>query len=808
MAPDVPTSPTPVLRTPRPWSAPRLSELPKLTRLTLASLIGGGGGTGGGGSTVFGILLVAGLLSGCSGRELTEPSITPIAPAVTAVQCVASVAAKRVFCGGPQGVPGEEIIGGQGNRVVLRSSNVLYAGTDFTFDVTVQNIGAQTIGTDGTLRTGVRVFFESDPVVTGGSGNITIEDDSTGTFTAPGQSYYVYEDSLPRNVTSGARSWRFSVDNTVDNFTFEVLVAAEVADFGGILRWQAVSALANFGYNDVAWSGANDAMAVGSDGHSKRWNGTTWTPLTPVTTVSLNAVAAISPGVYVAVGDSGKIFRSSGKVWTEIHQSPFFWATLTDVWARDAAHIYAVGSDGVISAYVNGAWTDYSFSGNFFQAVAGSRDGAIVGAVSDAGDLYTSVADAPFSFDQNIWPDLLMGGSIAYDDDGTLIHSYIEAVDADGLVIRGANDTLFKRFAVLASELMIFGDDSLLALNVNFAEGKSALTKIRYGSFPKTSFPISDTLFDVIEHAARLDSAGSKFAALTCACSGLLLWDGSTFAEVENPYFGGYAATWGRGDSVWTATTDGLVWKVVDGSATSTTGIVDVIDLWGFSGSELYAIADSTVWKGDGAGNWTVEAHLEHNGPEAFLISIWGDPGSETLIATGENGRYIQRVGGVWSEPVASPLGVNLREVWGCSGTQAWIGSSNGKIFNWTPAGATEDMTYTGVFGAWPIYAFAGTSCGDVWAGGPSNALFHWNGSAWDSLFVTGDLFNINALAYRDDNAVYAGGEGALLASVTSTGSMVRMQVGNQGDFVRSLWRLDNGDLFVGADNTVTLGRR
>jgi len=39
----------------KPWVAPAVTELPKLTDLTLDSgdPIGGGGGTGGGGSTVF-----------------------------------------------------------------------------------------------------------------------------------------------------------------------------------------------------------------------------------------------------------------------------------------------------------------------------------------------------------------------------------------------------------------------------------------------------------------------------------------------------------------------------------------------------------------------------------------------------------------------------------------------------------------------------------------------------------------------------------------------------------------------------------
>jgi len=40
----------------RPWTAPEVSDLPRLTELTLQTFgggIDGGGGTGGGGSTVF-----------------------------------------------------------------------------------------------------------------------------------------------------------------------------------------------------------------------------------------------------------------------------------------------------------------------------------------------------------------------------------------------------------------------------------------------------------------------------------------------------------------------------------------------------------------------------------------------------------------------------------------------------------------------------------------------------------------------------------------------------------------------------------
>lgn len=45
------TTTSPVAR--KPWDAPQVLELPRLTELTLQSFIPGGGIPGGGGSTVF-----------------------------------------------------------------------------------------------------------------------------------------------------------------------------------------------------------------------------------------------------------------------------------------------------------------------------------------------------------------------------------------------------------------------------------------------------------------------------------------------------------------------------------------------------------------------------------------------------------------------------------------------------------------------------------------------------------------------------------------------------------------------------------
>jgi hypothetical protein len=51
--PDSPENDTPAAEEKRAWTAPSVTELPRLTDLTLQTGIGGGGDTGGSGSTVF-----------------------------------------------------------------------------------------------------------------------------------------------------------------------------------------------------------------------------------------------------------------------------------------------------------------------------------------------------------------------------------------------------------------------------------------------------------------------------------------------------------------------------------------------------------------------------------------------------------------------------------------------------------------------------------------------------------------------------------------------------------------------------------
>lgn len=163
-------------------------------------------------------------------RDPADPPSPP--PAVTRLACEVDVRAGTIDCGAPApgGARGDLLVGGQDFYVKLRSANAAFSAPTFSADVSLQNLLPQPMGTtDGTTpaASGVRIFFASQPVTTGGTGNVTVQNpDGTGTFTAAGQPYFQYPGILAPGATSAARTWQFQLDPGVTLFTFSVYVAA------------------------------------------------------------------------------------------------------------------------------------------------------------------------------------------------------------------------------------------------------------------------------------------------------------------------------------------------------------------------------------------------------------------------------------------------------------------------------------------------------------------------------------------------------------------------------------------------------
>jgi len=201
-------------------------------------------------AALAGLAALAFALSACGEREGPLQPAPPPAPApaepllLASLNCQATVSTGAVRCSSstlPSDARGYIIVGGQDQYVRVGSSNVNYnSGTGaFSFDVTVQNLIPQSMGTtNGTTPdgSGVRVIFHSGPTVTGGAGSVTVGNASgTGAFTGANQPYFAYtggelggDGILSQNETSSAKSWQLNLTGSVTTFSFLLFVVAEV----------------------------------------------------------------------------------------------------------------------------------------------------------------------------------------------------------------------------------------------------------------------------------------------------------------------------------------------------------------------------------------------------------------------------------------------------------------------------------------------------------------------------------------------------------------------------------------------------
>ncbi|HXI64368.1 MAG TPA: hypothetical protein VNH14_07685, partial [Gemmatimonadales bacterium] len=190
-------------------------------------------------------LIDAGLLSAAAVCVAACAESGPTAPTLfrtELITCQASVTARTLTCGESQaqassGINLSLILGGQGALVRLASSGTAYNGGTqaFTSDVTVENLIAQPMNTtNGTTPDagGIKVFFNSGPTVTGGSGVVTVTADGVGTFTGVSQPYYQYSSGaiLASGATTSPNTWHFAVPTTVTRFEFQVFIQTTLPD--------------------------------------------------------------------------------------------------------------------------------------------------------------------------------------------------------------------------------------------------------------------------------------------------------------------------------------------------------------------------------------------------------------------------------------------------------------------------------------------------------------------------------------------------------------------------------------------------
>lgn len=325
--------------------------------------------------------------------------------------CTARVDTKSIACESarPQ-APGrpELIVGGQNLYVKLTSSNVVVVpGGNFSFDVTVQNLIPQPLGTtDGTTphANGVRVFFHSGPTnTTAGApgGMVSVSNpDGTGTFTGTNQPYFQYSGTalgpdgiLSQNETSNTRNWVISRSGGVNTFVFTVYVAAEVQYPDGWISLYPVAAPTDRTpglRSDTLWMDEPALQLVdtirGPAGNTggKYAGTTTWSSSnTGVVTVSSSGlVTQVAPGTATVTATSGprtgavnfvvRQFQANGDTFSQTvtgnvgvntaNTSPSLSATSNDVF-RDGTTISFFGWQGTSGKSQQGGDVSVTTSG-------------------------------------------------------------------------------------------------------------------------------------------------------------------------------------------------------------------------------------------------------------------------------------------------------------------------------------------------------------------------------------------------------------------------------------------------------------
>jgi len=787
-----------------PWTPPRLAELPKLTSLTLASPIGGGGSTGGG-STVFGLLLAVGLLAGCSPDRAVMPSEGEMPRPIAAVTCSGKVSTKAIACGGgPSAVSGREFLGGQGGTVALRSSNVHYVGTAFTFDVTVQNLGAQAIGVG---PSGIDVFFLSAPVATVGVGTITVDNAGLDFFTATGQAYYEYDQVLSPEEISATLGWQFTIPGGVDEFTFTVLVAADVGDQGGVLRWKDVPTLSANPFLAVGVYTSTEAMAVGRSGRTWHWNGTSWTALARQTDEDLVAVQPLGSGEYFAVGNGGGIYRSKGKVWTKIHTAGDAMRTL---WVQDSTHFVAVGADRILT-YDAGAFNETTVTGpgGYLAFVGGTSDGFIRNVLSTEGELYTSINGAAWTDDGSIFTvasDRRVTG-LFFDANNDMIWSFRNNLESYGAVMRGVNDTLYGgALARIPTAIAPLADDSMIVA-INDDADATALVKIRYGLSFNTTITGLDPLQCncQVKALTRADGLGDKFFVVTDETVGRLLrWAGS-WQDQTPATLGGVRKLWMHLDTLYMVDGSSTMQQIADGHVVPVpiTGPSGLQGIWGSETGgtpEMYGINGTGVYRRTGYDTWSGAI----SDPEGdHLYAIWGDATADYWVAVGQYGTVLYKNGGGWNNYPGVPPSFDLTGVWGC-GKNAWMTTTDGLVMTFNDGAINYDYAFPGAAGA--LNAISGTTCSDIWVGGDNGSVYHRDGGGWHQ-FTPWLGASIIALSARVDGTVYfADASGVVGLFDPANGTTILRTT--PGSLVSSLASIGSGELFAATNVQLAHGTR
>jgi hypothetical protein len=544
--------------------------------------------------------------------------------------------------------------------------------------------------------------------------------------------------------------------------------AWSVGDAGTVLRydgvrWASVSSSTHANLASV-YASKGFAVAVGSGGSIIRYStttGSTWVTVTSGVTQDLHGVAALGSG-YVAVGNAGTILTSSDAFsWSG---APAAGATdLNAVWAADATHAWAVGTDAATSAgkiyFYNGTTTNtaYSMPGVELFGVWGTSASDVwaVGVVGSNSVL--------LHFDGMTWTDGSLG--------------FTTSMQVDSVW----GTTTSNVWAVGQSQVTGFAE----ALHFNGTAWSVASLPYAIASWSVAGSAAND-VWAVGIGGSIFHSTGCTFATVEAAppFDSFDVWGSSP----TNVYFVGRDAQSNGAAQLWNGTSFAPV-------TISTTPISELFTVGGT------ALVDVHVG-GGGLYHWNGSAWAQPNPGFGGNVTDLSDIGTTAWVVG--SGFAMQWNGTGWAPFMTGiPPSTYLTAVVTISSSDAWAldGSGNGYHFTgtvWSPAtvgaAANSDIWASDPSDVWAVGAtftspaqsklyhydgtlwhdessmvggqglqgVGGTGPGDVWLVGLGGTIFHYNGTLWTSVPspTTQDLYRVWSPA---PGQAWIAGEGAIL---------------------------------------------
>jgi len=738
------------------------------------------------------------LSAACADRPgALEPAAPAPQPALAAVQCRASVAARTLACTPARpagGAAGDLILGGQGVNVQLASTHVAYdsASETLSANVTLQNLLGQPVGTtDGTTVEGIRVFFQQTPVTLVGTGEVEVGNpDGIETFTGSGQPYFLYPEILQPYERTADKRWEFKLPVSVESFSFQVYVQAAAPNATGVLRWEQVrgSPVTRSLYS-VWGSGAGDVWVAGTR-TLMHFDGTRWAVVPTNTNDGFGALQGSSAHDVWAL-KNGILQHYDGRRWTTVNTG------LGQVWgnvfAAGAGDVYLDNASGQVAHWDGESWTllpgtagsggrmwasgpnDLYLSHNRYNSSTGSYTGVVhhwngtawSETTLNPGGLLTSIwGTGP----ANVWVSTY-DGAVLHWDGAAWTRTQLISQPLNGVAGSGPNDV----WAVGGS----FGNHPGRVLHWD----GSAWSEVQTGATSGINAvwaPSPGVAVTVGDNGVVMRYDGQRWTALSMPLPELF----THVLPVEGD--GAYATTCSDGAGVM-HTTDGTTWTAVAAPGDC------MHHLW-IGGGQIFAVGEQVTNVADGplgvVARWDGAAwHRDTIPGRVRLSGVWGtgpgdvyavgyregDPGAQTVV-------ILHWDGGAWTLlPVG--YGGQLEAVWGSGPSNIWaVGTMTVLHYDgtrWTsgegPAGSDANHGVWGsgpddvfIAGGW-VYHWDGSSWSTykpvnnfigygVWGSGPGDVYvvgtqtLHWNGATWGYVDtnVSATLWGINGQSNRD----------------------------------------------------------